>query len=111
MERDFKLNIYKNGKVIKTVAARKIDLTVGTVRKLSKIVSIDKMNNTADISKAVFGAWERLTEILNTLFPDITDEEWDGVKINEMITLMIQIGETAVKEALLIPTDEKKKNP
>ncbi len=105
----WKLNIYDNNdKIIKTVTAKEPDLRMGTVRRITEIISFDKMENTTDITKKLFSAWGELTNILNMLFPGMSDDDWDGVKVNELLSLIIDIGKYAVKKALTIPVGSEK---
>lgn len=105
----WKLNIYdKSDKIIKTVKAKEFDLRMGTVRRITEIISFDKMENTTDITKKLFSAWNELTHILDTLFPDMSDKDWDGVKIYELLSVIVDIGKYAVKKALTIPVDSEK---
>lgn len=106
----WKLNIYDdNDKIIKTVKAKEFDLKMGTVRKISEIISLDKLDGTKDVVEKLCTAQKELTAILNILFPDMTDSDWDGVKVNELLSIVIDIGKYAVQKALTIPVNSQKK--
>ena len=109
--KEFTLDIYKGNKKIKTVKAKKAELTMGVVRKLTNLINFEKEKTTAEMNKLMFDVWQPLTELLNVLFPDVTDEEWDGVRLQDMIKLIMEVTQTAVSEALQIPTDGTDKNP
>lgn len=110
MAKKYKLDIYKGNKVVKTVEAEGTALTYGVVKRLSKIIKLDDLKSTADVSKACFEAMDSLTEILALMFPDMTETDWDGVQIKDMISLILEISRTAVTEALMLPSNGKAKN-
>lgn len=110
MARKYKLDIYKGNKIIKTVEAEGAALTFGVIKGLSKIIKLDGLKSTSDVSKACFEAMDGLVEILSMIFPDMTEEDWDGVQIKDMIDLILELSRTAVTEALMLPTDGKAKN-
>ena len=105
----FTLNIYdeKTGKVKKTVRAKEYDLTFGDVRKLTKLFEFEKLKTDADIAKTVMNSIDILADILEKIFPEITDKDWDGVKVSELTPLIINIGKHAITNALTIPTNSK----
>lgn len=105
----FTLNIYdkKSGDVKKIVKAKEYDLTFGVVRKLSKIFEFDELKSNQEIAKTVISSIDILSDILEEIFPDMTDEDWDGVKISELTPLIIDIGKHAITRALTIPVNSK----
>ena len=106
-----KLNVYDdNNKVIKTCEAQLIEFRFGVVRKLMKTLQIDDVNNTTQLLKTVYEAWDQLTTILNKCFPDMTDEDWDNVKISELIPVLVAIMKFSFLMMLSIPVDEDQKN-
>ena len=105
------LNVYDNqDNIIKTVKAKPLDLRMGTVRKLNQLIPLEKTRKNADITRIIYNAWSELTDILNIMFPDMTDEDWDGVKATEVMALVLEIGGISVSKALTIPTSGKVKN-
>lgn len=103
------LKVYdKNGNVAKESAAIQADIMFGTVRKLMRLFRVDELNNTAQLFKAVVGAWDEVTGILSECFPDITEEDWDNVKLKELVPAIVSILGDSFSEILTIP---KEKNP
>lgn len=106
---NLKLNIYdKTGKeVIKTVEADTFDLMFGTIVKLMDLLKLEDIDNNLEILKVIYGAWNEITDVLSTVFPSMTDEDWKTVKVKELIPVIIEIGKFAIADALAIPTDSK----
>ena len=105
------LNVYdKQDNIIKTVKAKPLDLRMGTVIKLNELIPLEKTRKNADIIRIIYSAWSELTDILNIMFPDMTDDDWKGVKAVDVMALVIEIGGITVSKALTIPTDGKVKN-
>lgn len=105
---EIKLNVYdEENKIVKTSTAEVIELKFGPIRKLMKLLNVDDINDTAQLLKAVYGAWDELTKILNKCFPDMTDEDWDNVKLQELIPALVAILKYSFSEMLTIPTDPK----
>lgn len=105
------LNVYdKQDNIIKTVKAKPLDLRMGTVIKLNELIPLEKTRKNADIIRIIYNAWSELTDILNIMFPDMTDDDWKGVKAVDVMALVIEIGGITVSKALTIPTDGKVKN-
>lgn len=105
---EIKLNVYdEKNNIVKTSTAEVIELKFGPIRKLMKLLNVDDINDTAQLLKAVYGAWDELTKILNKCFPDMTDEDWDNVKLQELIPALVAILKYSFSEMLTIPTDPK----
>ena len=105
---EIKINVYdEENKVVKTSTAEVIELKFGPIRRLMKLLNVDDINDTAQLLKAVYGAWDELTKILSKCFPDMTDEDWDNVKLSELIPALIAILKYSFSEMLTIPTDPK----
>lgn len=102
------LHIYdKTGKnLIKMYEAQPFELPFGTVRKLMAIVKIEDMDNQAELLKTVAEAWDEIMDVLNTVFPDCTEEEWDSVKAKEVLNVVIQIAKAAISDVFIIPTEK-----
>ena len=103
------LNVYDDeNKVVKTCKAELVELKFGSIRSLMKLLNIDDINDTAELLKTVYKAWDQLTKILNGCFPDMTDEDWDNVKVSELIPTIMMILKYSFTEMLNIPTDSEK---
>lgn len=102
------LNVYDDeNKIVKTVTAEAMELKFGSIRSLMKLLNVDDIDDTAQLLKTVYGAWEQLTKILNGCFPDMTDEDWDNVKLSELIPVLVTILKTSFAQMLTIPADSK----
>lgn len=102
------LKIYdKSGKnVVKIYEAEPYDLPFGTVRKLMAIVKIEDMENQAELLKTVAGAWDEILNVLYSVFPECTEEEWDTIKAKEVLSVIIQIAKSAISDIFVIPTEK-----
>lgn len=103
------LNIYDaSGKeVIKTVKSNTFDLMFGTIVKLMDLLKIENVDNNLEVLKMIYGAWNEIKEVLSTVFPDVSEDDWKHVKVKELIPIIIEIGKFAITEALTIPSDSK----
>ena len=103
------INVYDdNGSLIKTVQGEPVHFRFGTIRKLMKLVEIEKAEDTGTLLSIVSGAWNELTRILSRCFPEMEEDDWDGVEINELLPAVVEIVKAAVAEINKIPGDEKK---
>jgi hypothetical protein len=73
-----------------------------------KLVEIEKAEDTGTLLSIVSGAWTELTRILSRCFPEMEEDDWDGVEINELLPAVVEIVKAAVAEINKIPGDEKK---
>jgi hypothetical protein len=106
---DLKINVYDDeNNVIKTSEAKLVDLKFGVIRKLMKLLNVDNIDNTVELLKTVYGAWEQITNILNNCFPDMTDDDWDNVKASELLPVFVMILKYSFTQMLTIPTDKEK---
>lgn len=103
------LNIYdeKGTEVVKTAKSNTFDLMFGTIVKLMDLLKIENVENNLEILKMIYGAWNEIKEVLSTVFPDVSEDDWKHVKVKELIPIIIEIGKFAITEALSIPSDSK----
>lgn len=103
------VNIYdETGRnVVRTARAEMFDLSMGTVRRLMKLLKIEDTKNTVQVLNALTGAWDEIVAVLGCVFPDVTDDEWDTVKVKEIVPLVVNIAKYAVTDAMTIPSDSK----
>lgn len=105
---EIKLNVYDDeNKIVKTSTAEVVELKFGSIRSLMKLLNVDDIDDTAQLLKAVYGAWDQLTKILNGCFPDMTDEDWDNVKLSELIPVLMTILKYSFTQMLSIPSESK----
>ena len=92
MEDLIRIKVYDDDdKVIKEVEANIVDIRMGTIRKLFALAGIEEVEDMASMLKMVNQAWGSLTKILDKIFPNMTEEDWDGVKINELFPIVVRI--------------------
>lgn len=102
------LNVYDEDDVIvKTCESKEIDLRFGTVRSIMKLLKVDNVNDTSELLSMVYDAWDELITVLNRVWPDMDDDDWDNVKLNELIPAILQILKTSFTSILKIPNDSK----
>lgn len=103
-----KINVYDDSdNVVKTCEAKPVDLKFGAIRSIMKLLNVDNLDNTAELLKAVYGAWDQLTEILEKCFPDMNDKDFDNVKLSELIPVVVTILKLSFGKVLEIPSDSK----
>lgn len=101
------LNVYDvEGNVIKTVEAENLDIEFGHIRSIMRLLDVDNINDTWALLKTVYSAWDKLTEVLSQCFPDMEDEDWEHVKIKELVPELLQIVRDSFAEILTIPTEK-----
>ena len=106
---DLKLNIYaKDGKTIeKTYKAKEYNVSFGVIRKFMKLVSIEKIEDKTELLNIIMSAWNEFENVLSSFFPEVTDEEWDRVSLEEIVDLIINIAMQIVNKVAKIPTQKK----
>lgn len=105
---NIKLNVYNNkGEVVKSCEAKMIDLEFGTIRSLMELLNVENIEDTVELLKVVYGAWDQLIYILNDCFPEMEYEDWNHVKIKELLPTMVEILKYSFSEMLAIPGTEK----
>lgn len=96
------LKIYKadsKNEVEKTYTVEGYDLMLGTVEDFMNIIDVDKMTDNKAVTKMVLQGFSKLKPFVKDVFPEITDDEYKRVKVNDLIRMFIQLG-TAVVENL-----------
>ena len=102
------LNVYDdNDNIVKQAEATPVSIKYGAVRKIMKLLKVDKIDNTLDILTTVNEVWEELTVILTKCFPDMTEEDFDNVKLEELIPAVIAILKLSFSKLGEIPSTEK----
>lgn len=104
----FKINVYdKDNNIIKTSEAIDCELKFGAIRSIMKLLNIDDINDTGELLKVIYSAWEQLTVILSQCFPDMDEKDWDYVKLDELIPVVVGILRASFGKILTIPNDSK----
>ena len=105
---NLKLNVYdENDNIIKTSEAKMIDLRFGTIRSLMELLKVDDINDTTQLLRTVYSAWAQVISILSKVFPDMKEEDWENIKLSELLPMLVAILKSSFAQILTIPTDEK----
>ena len=102
------LNVYnEKDEVIKSVEAHFVEIRFGDIQKLLAVLKVDKIDDTSELLKILYGSWKTVTDILKRVFPDMEEDDWDGVKLSELLPVMVAILKGSFAQILSIPTDSK----
>lgn len=89
---ELKLNIYKNQKEIdKTFVASGYDLMLGTCEDIMSIIDIDRLDDNKAVALMVARGYGQLKPLLKDIFEGLTDEDLRGIKVKELIPLMVDV--------------------
>lgn len=103
------LNVYDDDFVTvkKTCKAKIVKIPFGVVRKLMKVLNVDTLEDTTQILNIVSSSWTTVTGLLDRIFPDMTEDDWDYVDMKELVQVVYAIVKAAFTDMLSIPTDPK----
>ncbi len=105
---ELKLNVYdETGNITKTAKAETLDLEFGSIRSLMELLNIENIEDTGALLKTVYCAWDQITYILGQCFPEMEYEDWDHVKLKELMPMIIDILRFSFGEILTIPKSSK----
>lgn len=93
---EIRLNIYSGKEVVKTYTAEGYDLMMGTIEDFMDIIDIEKLNDTAAVAKMVMKGYAQIKPLMKDIFPGLTDEEFRGIKLTELVQVMAQIGAAVI---------------
>lgn len=83
-------------KVDKIYTAEGYDLMLGTVEDFMDIIDIDKLGNNIELAKMVLKGYGQLKPLIMGIFPELTDEEYRRIKVNDLISTVSQIGKSVL---------------
>ena len=106
----FKLNIYKEHspkKIEKTYETEEIHVMYGTLEDIAAVVNCDiaEKNNAIAIGKTVVQAMPVINDLLLTMFDGLTREELRRTRLEEVISLIIDVTLYTADEMLNIGAD------
>ena len=93
---EIKLNIYSGKEVVNTYTAEGYDLMMGTIEDFMDIIDIEKLNDTGAVAKMVMKGYAQIKPLMKDIFPGLTDEEFRGIKLTELVQVMAQIGAAVI---------------
>lgn len=102
------IKAYDNeGRVTKICKAKMIDLKFGTIRAIMEVLNIENISDTAQLLNTIYGAWDQVVDILTECFPDMEKDDWENVKVKELMPVIMNILRYSFSEILTIPKDPK----
>ncbi len=84
-------------KVEKFYTAEGYDLMLGTVEDFMDIIDIDKIGNNIELAKMVLKGYGQLKPLIMDIFPELTDEEYKRIKVNDLISTISQVGKSVIE--------------
>lgn len=110
----FKLNIYKehSKEIEKTYETEEIHVMYGTLEDVASVVNceITEKNKAITIGKAVVQAMPVINDLLLTMFDGLTHEELRRTKLDEVISLIIDVTLYTADEMMSIGADDTEGN-
>ena len=98
---DIAITVYdEHDRPVKKSTAKYSALRFGTVRAFMALFNLDEIEDTAQIIKTIYGAWDKLTDLLSRVFPDMAQDDWDSVHVDELVEGMTGIIRHAIENAL-----------
>lgn len=98
------LNIYEKGnkkEPVKVLEADGYDLMLGTIEDFMEIIDLDKIDDNVELAKMVVKGYEQLKPLLKDIFEDMSDEDFRGVKVPDLVLTIVEVGK-AIGESLNI---------
>lgn len=105
---DITLNIYSDDMetVAKTCTANMVKVPFGFVRKLMKLFNVETLDDTTQVLNVIMTSWDDVIILLDRIFPDVTEAEWDHVDTMELVRVVLALIKFAFSEMLKIPTEK-----
>lgn len=104
MDEELRINVYdEEDNVVKQVGANTVDFKMGDIMKLFKLLDVENIDNSFDLLNAINKAWKQFTKILSKMFPGMAEDDWDGVRIGELIPTVVKIIEQSFYEMMKVP--------
>ena len=101
------LNIYSaenKNEIEKTYPQESYDLMLGTVEDIMQLVDVDAMTDNLAIARMVGKSYRKLKPFIKDIFPGVTDEELNRVKVKELIPMFVQVFKSIGDDLDLIKT-------
>lgn len=105
------LNIYAKGnknKPAKTLKADGYDLMLGTIEDFMEVIDLDKIDDNMELVKMVTKGYNQLKPLLKDIFPDLTDEDYRGVKISDLVMCIMDVGRSIAESLGILKSDDEK---
>lgn len=101
---ELQITVYDdNDNVIKECQANTIDVKFGQVAAIMELLNVEEVEDTVALLKMVGAAWKQLTKILAKVFPEMEDEDWENVRIAELLPVLVLILRDSFMQMAKIP--------
>ena len=97
----------KKGEIIKTVEANTFDVYFGTINNLMELLDINENTSSFEVLKKISTAWHEITSLLGEIFPDMAEKDWELVRVNDLVPIVLQVVRYTFLEIMTIPSDSK----
>ena len=101
------LNIKDGQGNVKTFEAGTFTISFGTIDKLMGLMDLDEQTSSFEVLKKITSAWKEIVKIMGEIFPDMTPEDWDCVKLNDLVPVVLKVVQFTFAEMMHIPSDPK----
>ena len=104
------LNIYGNrGRKAptKVLSCDGYDLMLGTVEDFMDIIDLDKIDDDKEVLKMVVKGYGQLKPLLKDIFDDLNDEDFKGIKIVELVSVIIDLAKSIALSLNILKGDGK----
>lgn len=102
------LSIYNESftAVERRVEAKLVIIPFATIRKFMAIFKDSDISDGMKIANAILSSWNSLIGVLDRVFPDVSEEEWERVDTAELIRCVVALIRYATSKILIIPTEK-----
>ena len=91
----------------KECKAKMVVVPFGLIRKLMTLFDVEKLDDTTQILNVVMSSWDTVVSLLDRVFPDMEENDWDYVDTKELVQIIFSLLKFAFAEMVNIPTDPK----
>ena len=91
----------------KECKAKMVVVPFGLIRKLMTLFDVEKLDDTTQILNVVMSSWDTVVSLLDRVFPDMDETDWDYVDTKELVQVVFKLLKFAFAEMVSIPTDPK----
>lgn len=96
---NIKLNIHDpkdKKKVAKVLEVEGYTLMMGTVDDFMEIIDLDKISDREEVVKMVAKSYKQLKPLLMDIFPDLTEEDYRNISIDDLVRVIPQVGSSII---------------
>lgn len=112
---ELKLNIYENGKVVKTYKANDFMLMTGICEDIINVIDVDKLTSGklddqtlgVEIIKIVAKSFSKFKPFLQDVFEGLTDDEYRHTAIKDVANVVLTIVKYTISELYSVGNNSK----